>query len=246
MSFTLIVVHLGARVNPLTLPIVLPSVKSIMVRVVCPLQCGQYLVRCRPEFVRFLNLINGSHGFVCDANPSSGLWLDAVWWKSAECQSIFRSLLLSVDDSGKRILWISKMLPEYTTSRPMTKQSSLCPDWGRRATSHIPFCAPAVPCRATSHIPCCAPVVPFRANLHIPYCVPAVTFRANSHIQCCAPAVPCHANSHIPCCAPAVPCRANSHTHTTLCHGRAVSVRVRVVAGKITLLSVLCKSLMMD
>ena len=86
MSFTLIVVHLGARVNPLTLPIVLPSVKSIMVRVVCPLQCGQYLVRCRPEFVRFLNLINGSHGFVCDANPSSGLWLDAVWWKSAECR----------------------------------------------------------------------------------------------------------------------------------------------------------------
>jgi hypothetical protein len=71
MSFTLIVVHLGARMNPLTLSVLLPSVKSITVRAVCLLQCGQYIARCRPDFVCFLNLINGSHGFVCDANPSS-------------------------------------------------------------------------------------------------------------------------------------------------------------------------------
>lgn len=58
--------------NPLTLSMLLPSVKSITARVVCLVQCGQYIVRCRPEFVRFLNVINGSHGFMCDADASSG------------------------------------------------------------------------------------------------------------------------------------------------------------------------------
>jgi hypothetical protein len=128
MSFTLTVVHLGARVNHLTLSILLPSVKSITVRVVCLLQCGQYIVRCRPDFVRFLNSINSSHGFVCDANPSSGLWLDAVWWKSAECQGIFRSLSISADDSDKRILWIAKMLPEYTPSLHITNSLHRVPN----------------------------------------------------------------------------------------------------------------------
>jgi hypothetical protein len=189
MSFTLTAVHLGARMNPLTLSILLPSVKSITIRVVCLLRCGQYIVRCHPDFVRFLNLINGSHGFVCDAIPSFGLWLDAVCWKSAECQSIFRSLSLWVDDSDKRILWISKMLPEYTPSLPIKKQSSLCPDWDRHANSHIPCCAPAVPYRANSHIPCCGPALPCRCN---------------SHMSCCAPALPCRANPHMPCCAPVV------------------------------------------
>jgi hypothetical protein len=126
MSFTMIVVHVGVRMSTLTLSILLPSVKSITVRVVCLLHCGQYIVGCLPDFARFFNWINSSHGFVCGADPSSGLWLDAVLWKSAECQSIFRSLSLSVDDNDKRILWNSKILPEYTTSLPVTKQSSLC------------------------------------------------------------------------------------------------------------------------
>jgi len=167
MSFTLTVFHLGTRMIPLTFSILLPSVKSITVRVVCLVQCGQYIVRCCPEFVRFLNLINDSHGFVCDADTSSGLWLDAVWWKSAECHSIFRSLSLSVDDRGKRTLRISKILPEYTPSLPITKQSSLCPDRGRHTNSHIPCCALALPCRANSHIPRCAPAVPCRAKQHM-------------------------------------------------------------------------------
>jgi hypothetical protein len=66
--------------NPLTLSILLPSVKSITVRVVCLVQCGQYIVRCRPEFVRFLNLISGSHGLVCGA--------DAFFWVVIGCNLV--------------------------------------------------------------------------------------------------------------------------------------------------------------
>jgi hypothetical protein len=73
MSFTMIVVHLGVRMSPLTPSILLPFVKSITVRVVCLLHCGQYIVGCLPDFVCYLNRINSSHGFVCDADPSSGL-----------------------------------------------------------------------------------------------------------------------------------------------------------------------------